>query len=117
MIAVGITVGLTVLITIYAVFVKANFKILCGVLLVTIFTMFSVSIVAIITLQPIMISIYCGLAVIIYGIYLVIITKMIIGGEIGDFPMDNYVIASLFLYIYIIKIFTMILRIVANSRR
>ena len=79
--------------------------------------MFTVSIVAIITLQPIMISIYCGLAVIIYGIYLVIITKMIIGGEIGDFPMDNYVIASLFLYTYIIKIFTMILRIVANARR
>lgn len=64
-----------------------------------------------------LISVYCGLAVIIYGIYLIFITKMIIGGEMGEgFPMDNYVIASLLLYVYIIKIFLMILRIVANSK-
>jgi hypothetical protein len=43
-------------------------------------------------------------------------TKMIIKVEIEGFPMDNYIIASLLLYIYIIKMFLMILRIVANAR-
>lgn len=32
------------------------------------------------------------------------------------FPMDNYIIASLLLYVYIIKIFLMVLRIVATAK-
>jgi FtsH-binding integral membrane protein len=116
-IAIGATLGVTVALTLYAFLCKANFVALFGILIVVILTMFMVGIVALFTLAPIMISIYCGLAVIIYGIYIVMITKMIIGGEIEGFPMDNYIIASLLLYIYIIKMFLMILRIVANARR
>jgi FtsH-binding integral membrane protein len=117
-IAIGTTVAITIALTLYAFFCKVNYALLCGIIIVVSITMFMVFMVAIFTFAPIMISIYCGLAVIIYGIYLVFITKMIIGNENMDgFPMDNYILASLFLYIYIIKMFLMILRIVANSRR
>lgn len=117
LLAVCITIAITIVITLYAAFAKINYNALIGTLLVVSVTMILVFMVAIFALTPIMVSIYCGLAVIIYGIYLVFITKLILGGELGDFPMDNYIIASLFLYIYIIKMFLMILRIVANAKR
>lgn len=116
-IAIGTTVGIVIAITLYAIYCRANFVVLFGVIIVVAITMFMVAMVAIFTFEPVLISIYCGLAVIIYGIYLIFITKMIIGGEMGEgFPMDNYIIASLLLYVYIIKIFLMILRIVANAK-
>lgn len=75
-------------------------------------TMPIVLILALITFAPVMISIYCGLAVILYGIYLVVITKIIISGELGElFPMDSYIVSSLFMYIYILMIFALILKI------
>ncbi len=90
--------------------------VMMGIILVVSVTMFFMGMVALFTFTPALICVYCGLAVIIYGIYLVMITKMIIGNELGGFPMDNYVIASLLLYIYIVKIFMMILRILAISK-
>jgi len=118
-IAVAITLIITIAITLYAFFVKANYLVLYGILIVVSLTAILVLIIALVSMAPVMISIYCGLAVIIYGIYLVVITKMIIGGDndMVAFPLDNYIIASLFLYIYIMRMFLFILRIVANARR
>ena len=115
-IALGTTVALTLAITIYCFLCKTIFLILIGVLIVLVITMLMVGIVALFSFSPIMINIYCGIAVLVYGIYIIFMTKMIIGGEDGlGFPMDNYYIASLFLYIYIIKMFLMILRIFAKK--
>lgn len=116
-IAMGATVGVVLVLTVYAFVCRANFVVYMGIILVVSATMLMIGFVAIFTFADVLICIYCGLAVIVYGIYLVIITKTIIGGEIVDFPMDNYIIASILLYIYIVKIFMMILRIVAISRR
>ena len=79
-IAIGTTLLITIAITIYCFLCKANFLVLIGIVLVVAIVMMMVAIVAIFSLAPIMISIYCGLAVILYGIYIVVITKMIIGG-------------------------------------
>jgi FtsH-binding integral membrane protein len=119
LIAVAITLIITIAITLYAFFVKANYLVLFGIIIVVSVTAILVLIIALISMAPVMISIYCGLAVIIYGIYLVVVTKMVIGGdnEMVAFPLDNYIIASLILYLYIMRMFLMILRIVANSRR
>ena len=59
----------------------------------------------------------CVLGVIIYGVYLVIITKMIIGGQMAKFPLDSAIIASVFLYIYIMRIFLYILALVARLKK
>ena len=53
------------------------------------------------------------IAIIVFGIYLVIITKMIIGGDFAEFPLDTPILASLFLYIYTMRIFLYILLILA----
>jgi FtsH-binding integral membrane protein len=116
-IAMGATVGVVLVLTVYAFLCRANFVVYIGIIMVVSVTMLMIGFVVIFTFADVLICIYCGLAVIIYGIYLVIITKMIIGGEFVDFPMDNYIIASILLYIYIVKIFMMILRIVAIAKR
>ena len=116
-IAVGITVGLTVLLTLYAFLCKGNFLIWLGIIIVVSFTASIVAIVSIFTNNDTLVMVYCGLVVTIYGIYLVIITKLIIGGDYPEFPMDNYILASLFLYIYIMKMFMYILMIVARSKK
>jgi len=47
----------------------------------------------------------------------VIVTKRIIGGDIGEFPMDHPIMASLFLYLYIMRIFMYILMIFGAGKR
>jgi FtsH-binding integral membrane protein len=69
--------------------------------------------VALVSKSSALISVYCAMAVFMYGLYLVLITKMIIGGDqdmIG-FLLDNYVMASILLYVYVVKIFLMMLRV------
>ena len=47
--------------------------------------------------------------VIIFGIYLVIDTQMVVGGKRLELSMDDYVVGALILYIDIIQIFLYIL--------
>ena len=66
---------------------------------------------------PMLGIVLCVLGVIVYGVYLVIITKMIIGGQMAKFPLDSAIIASVFLYIYIMRIFLYILALVARLKK
>jgi hypothetical protein len=52
---------------------------------------------------------YCTLGVLLFGIYLIIDTQMILGGKRMQFSIDDYVAAAMLLYIDIIQIFLYIL--------
>jgi len=80
-IAVLATVGVTLAITIYAFLCKGNFLAMIGIVLVCAMTALVVGITAIFTRIPALTYVYCSLAIVIFGIYLIFITKMIIGGE------------------------------------
>lgn len=110
------TVGITLALTLYAFLCKGNYLIWVGIVLVCGSAAFVIGITAIFTDIPALIYIYCGLAIVIFGIYLVIITKSIIGGEIGEFPMDHPILASLFLYMYIMRIFYYLLLILGSKK-
>lgn len=116
-IAAGATVGLTLALTIYAFYCKGNFLVWMGLILVCASVGLIIGITCIFVYIPLFVVLICILGVIIYGIYLVIITKMIIGGQMAKFPLDSAVIASVFLYIYIMRIFLYILSLVARLRR
>ena len=115
-IAVGATVGITLALTLYAFFCRGNYIIWVGIILVCSSAALVVGITAIFTNIPALIYVYCTLAIVIFGIYLVIITKAIIGGDIAAFPMDHPILASLFLYLYIMRIFMYILMIFGAKR-
>jgi FtsH-binding integral membrane protein len=72
--------------------------------------------VALVSKSSALISVYCAMAVFLYGIYLAVITKMIIGGDedMIEFLLDNYMMASILLYAYVVKIFLMMLRVLGS---
>lgn len=103
------TIGITTALTIYAFVCKGNYVLWIGILLVCCAGAFTLGIASIFVYMPLLYVLLCVLGLVIYGIYLVIITKMIIGNELGGFPLDSPIIASVFLYIYIMRIFLYLL--------
>jgi len=80
-IAVLATVGITLVLTIYAVLCKGNYNVMIGILIVCAMTAFVVGITAIFTRIPALTYVYCSLGIAIFGIYLVVMTKLVIGGS------------------------------------
>jgi FtsH-binding integral membrane protein len=78
--AVVSTVGVTFLLTIYAFLCKGNFLIWIGIIIVCGATAGIVGIIAIFSRIPALTIVFCALAIAVFGVYLVIITKLIIGG-------------------------------------
>lgn len=54
--------------------------------------------------------VYCSLCVLLFGIYLIIDTQLILGGKRISLSIDEYVAAAMLLYIDIITIFLYILQ-------
>ena len=65
---------------------------------------------------PALSIVFGTIMVIILGVYLVVITKMIIGGEYAEFPMDSPILASLYLYIITLRMFLYIIMILGGGR-
>jgi FtsH-binding integral membrane protein len=80
-IAVLATVGITLVLTIYAVVCKGNYSVMIGIAIVCGMTALVIGITAIFTRIPALTYVYCSLCISIFGIYLVIMTKLIIGGS------------------------------------
>jgi len=116
-IAIAATVGIALALSAYAWLCKGNFLAWMGILLVCCMASFVIGISLIFMRSDKMVMLYLALGVVIYGIYLVIITKMIIGNDLGGFPLDSSIIASVFLYIYIIRMFLYILALVASAKK
>lgn len=60
--------------------------------------------------SPFLQALYCGLGVLLFGIYIVIDTQMIMGGKSVELEIDEYYFGALLLYIDIISIFLYILQ-------
>lgn len=65
--------------------------------------------------SPFLDNLYCSLGVLVFGIYLVIDTQMIVGGKRLEISMDDYVVGALILYLDIIQIFLYLLEILSKK--
>ena len=81
--AMGATVAITLVLTIYAFLCNGNFIIWLGILLVLVPVAIVLGLMLWVFYFRALIIVFGVIAIIIFGIYLVIVTKMIIG---GDFP-------------------------------
>lgn len=61
--------------------------------------------------------IYCGLAVLLFGIFLIVDTQMIKEGKYDSISEDDYIIGALFIYIDIILLLNKILSFLQKSKR
>lgn len=104
------TLGVTVSLTLYAFLTKNDFTIFAGFLFTTTSSLILSLIFMFFDFGFLHIFI-CSLAVIVYGMYLVYDTQLIIGGHHLELGYDEYIIGSLVIYLDIMVLFLRILEI------
>ena len=111
------TMILTISLTVYAFFTKSDFTALCGpfacwglLLIITISMMMSIISMLVFSYTEVWYPFATGFAVIIYGIFLLIDTQLIVGGKRYALSIDDYIIGALILYLDIIMIFLELLK-------
>jgi len=74
-------IAIVLVLTLYAIFTPTDFTVKWGIIFVIMMAMLMFGIFTIILWSPILNNLYCCLGVILFGIYLVIDTQLIIGGR------------------------------------
>jgi FtsH-binding integral membrane protein len=108
------TLSVTIALTIYAFTTKVDFTFLGGMLFVLSAIMIIWSIFSLIY-GVIFNTLYCILGIMIYSIYLIFDTQMIIGKFGIEYSIDDYIYAALMIYIDIIQLFLYILQLLGRK--
>ncbi len=103
-----ITVIATVALSLYACFTKTDFTFLGGLLFVGIALLICLGLFTIL-IGSFLPTLYCILSVLVYSLYLIYDTQLIMGRFGIEYSIDDYIIAALNIYIDIIQLFLSIL--------
>lgn len=103
------TLGVTIALTIYAFTTKQDFTMMGGILFVIGAVFFMFGLFLLFTNIYFLHIIYSALGVILYGVYLIYDTQLILGGKHQELSIDDYIVGALMLYLDIIMIFLYIL--------
>jgi FtsH-binding integral membrane protein len=115
-IAAVLTAVIVVALTIYACTTKTDFTVCGGLLFVAISVLFVASIISIFFYNKWVSIVISALSVIVFSIYLVYDTQLILGNGKHKLTIDDYIYAALMLYLDIIRIFLEILKLVGHAR-
>lgn len=117
LLAMGGVAGITLALTLFAWQTKWDFTICAGGMVGLIMSVLIVGIFAAITRDRIAYTIYAGIGMLVYSVFLVVDTQMVIGGKHRvQFGIDDYVFAALNLYLDIIQLFLFLLRILGSKK-
>ena len=97
-------IAVTSVLTIYACITKTDFTFLFGILFVTVAIMLVLGLFYIRMPEPLRLF-YCLLGLILYSICLIFDTQLVMGKLGIEYSIDDYIIASLNIYIDIIRMF------------
>lgn len=115
--AVGITAAVCLGLTLFAFQTKWDFTMMGGILFVAVLILLLFGIVAIFVHNKILELVYASLGALIFSIYLIYDTQLMMGGKHKySISPEEYIFAALNLYIDIINIFMYILAIIGNAR-
>lgn len=108
--------GIVVAATAYAMLTKEDFTVKWGLIVVVLMAMLQLLFFGLFwPTNSFLYSLYCTLGVVLFGIYLIIDTQMILGGKRIQLSVDEYVAAAMLLYIDIIQIFLYILSMLSKK--
>ncbi len=110
----GMTLGITAALTTYAWTTKTDFTRKMGFLWVLGMTFFMICILSFFFYSYILHMILCALGVLIFGMYLVVDTQLIVGEGRHSLGLDDYVLGALILYIDIIMIFVYLVQLLGG---
>ena len=112
--ALAITVACTLGLTVYAWTTKKDFSPLAAWIVSFLFTIMSCGIIFILLGYNINV-IFCGCGVIIYSIYIIIDTQLLLGKFQVEFNTEDYIFAAMNLYLDIINLFIEILKLLGRE--
>ncbi len=104
------TVAVTVSLTIYACTTKTDFTMYGGILFVG-FCLLIFFGLFVWVFGQVLYTFFCVLGVLVYSIYLIYDTQLVMGKFGNEYQIDDYIIAALMIYIDIIQIFLYLLQI------
>ena len=118
------TLGITIALTTYAWTTKTDFTKLCGsfvccgiVLIIVISLFMSMLSTILYSYTEQWYPFASGFAVIVYGLFLIIDTQLIVGGKRHELSIDDYIVGALILYLDIIYLFLELLKLFGDRRR
>ena len=112
--AAGLTVLITVAVSAYACYTKTDFTICGGLIFILSFALTGFLLISWI-LGIWLNTLFCTLIIILYGIFLIYDTQLIIGKGRHKMGIDDYVAGAMILYIDIIMIFTYLLSLMGGN--
>jgi hypothetical protein len=111
MIAAVMTLGITASLTYYALTTKTDFTMMGASLFIFGMALMLFGLFLSLFQSRLMNILYSVLGVILYGFYLVYDIQLLVGGRDEEFDMDDYVIASIQIYLDVVLLFLKILEI------
>ena len=115
LIAAILTAGIVVSLTIYAITTKTDFTMMGGILFMVGMTLLLASLLSIFFRNRLMEIVISACSVVLFGLYLIYDTQLIIGGKAMELSVDDYIIGALMLYLDIVQIFLEILAILGDN--
>ena len=111
-----LTLLIVVACSIYAVYTKEDYTTSSALVVVVSVIMLAIFVILLFTDIPFLHTVYCGLGVFLFGIYIVIDTQLIVGGKTIELEIDEYYLGALLLYIDVIMIFLYLLQLLTANR-
>ena len=115
--ALALTIVSTLVITFYACTTKTNFSYYRMGMFILFSQIFMIGLIAALFRLEALYTVYTFLMTIMVGFYLVYDTQLIIGKFGVAYSVDDYIFATLEIYMDIIRLFLLILRIIGRARR
>lgn len=112
--AASMTCAITLALTYYACTTKTDFTMMGGLLFVFSIVLLLFGIFLMFTQNKVLHIIYSCLGVLLYSVYLIYDTQLIVGDKSRQLEIDDYVIGSLMLYMDIIGLFLHILKLLKS---
>ena len=109
-----LTAGIVIGLTVYAVTSKRDFTTCGAFLFMFSFAMLAFSMICMIIGFQLP-TLYCVFGVVLFGLYLIFDTQLILGGKAHSFDEDQYILAAICLYMDIINIFLYLLQILNSE--
>ena len=114
--AVGMTTGIVVALTFYALYTKTDYStkggLLCGLLIALILFGLIVSLSEL----PILNCIYCLCGSVLFSCYIVVDAQLVIGRGANKYSVDSYIMAAMAIYLDVINLLVLILRLIGGKR-
>ena len=109
-----LTAAIVIGLTVYAITTKTDFTTCLAAAWMLGFLLLGFGLMAIIFQSYVVTVVYCALAVIVFGFYLIIDTQLVVGGRTHQLCEDEYIMGALILYIDIVVLFLKLLAILGR---